>query len=88
MRRGRRKGEGSSSTAGSDLSNRGAGTCILDHDGHDNEDGDDDDDDESITCRPKSKKKLNEKPAKYENLKIEERKCHLFIIINGNYYSL
>ena len=77
-----------SSTAGSDLSSRGAGTCILDHDGHDNEDGDDDDDDESITCRPKSKKKLNEKPAKYENLKIEERKCHLFIIINGNYYSL
>ena len=88
MRRGRRKGEGSSSKVGNDLSNRGAGTCILDHDGHDNEDGDDDDDDESITCRPKSKKKLNEKPAKYENLKIEERKCHLFIIINSNYYSL
>ena len=33
----------------------------------------DGDDDESITRRPKSKKKLNEKPTKYENLKIVER---------------
>ena len=53
---------------------------------HFNEDGDGDDDDnndenESNTCRPKPEEKLNEKPAKDENLEVVERKYHLSIVM-------
>ena len=44
-------------------------------------DDDDDDDDESNTCRPKPEEKLNEKPAKDENLEVVERKYHLSIVM-------
>ena len=61
---------------------------------HFNEDGDGDDDDnnnenESNTCRPKPEEKLNEKPAKDENLEVVERKYHLsifMIIMNHDYH--
>ena len=52
-------------------------------------DDDDDDDDESNTCRPKPEEKLNEKPAKNENLEVVERKYHLsifMIIMNHDYH--
>ena len=40
------------------------------------------------TCRPKPKEKLNEKPAKDENLEVVERECHLIVIVEDDYDDL
>ena len=55
----------------------------------DNDDDDNNDENESNTCRPKPEEKLNEKPAKDENLEVVERKYHLsifMIIMNHDYH--
>ena len=53
----------------------------LPAEGYENDNFNDTGNDESNTCRPKPEEKLNEKPAKNENLEVVERKYHLVIFI-------